>query len=159
MPKTIPLIDFLTQRFLVRLSHLNTMEYQTTFGGQIAAWIDETAYILASLAFPQATFVTRKKEIDFLNGAPAGTILEIQGEIAEIGRTSCTLTLTGKNAKSQEIVFQSRVVMVNSKDKKSAPISPEDTEEIPAPRITEAPSPTFPQSPAAKQAEAMRGHV
>ncbi|MEX0639005.1 MAG: hotdog domain-containing protein [Balneolaceae bacterium] len=64
----------------------------TLFGGQVLAWVDEEAAIYATCQLGKGNLVTKfMTEIDFVNSAQLGDIIEIGMETVRFGRTSITL--------------------------------------------------------------------
>ena len=69
------------QHLLVRPEHLN--QYGFLFGGYLLMWVDETAWIEASLDFPGCRFVTvAMNRVEFRHNVRAGSLLRL-----EIART------------------------------------------------------------------------
>ena len=59
---------------IVRPEHLN--HHGTLFGGQLLKWVDENAWLVASLEYPDRSLVTRAMDrIDFKTSVPSGSIL------------------------------------------------------------------------------------
>lgn len=77
----------------VRTEYLNS--HGTLFGGQLLLWVDEYAWMAASLDFPGKKLVTRAMDsVDFSAGAPNGSILRFLIEKEHIGNTSVTYDVT-----------------------------------------------------------------
>jgi acyl-CoA hydrolase len=65
-----------------------TNHYQTLFGGMALNWMDEIAFITAT-RYGRKKFVTVSTDrIDFKTPIPEGSIVELMGEVIEVGRTS-----------------------------------------------------------------------
>ena len=97
---------------LVRPEFLN--HGGTLFGGYLMQWADDMAYIAASLAFPEATFVTKLfGPFDFKAPVRAGDIVQIISQVASTGTTSCRVTVWAVNARTQAEVFRTFAVMVS----------------------------------------------
>lgn len=65
---------------------------KTLFGGQLLRWIDEEAAVFAMCQLNDNRVVTKfMSEIDFVNPAYNGDIVEIGCEVVRVGRTSITL--------------------------------------------------------------------
>lgn len=74
---------------LVLPSDLN--QYGYLYGGRLLAWIDEAAWIAASLAYPHCQFVTvGMSEVAFHHSVRQGTILGIDCQLVREGETSVT---------------------------------------------------------------------
>lgn len=66
----------------------NTNHYDTMFGGKIMSMMDEVAFITAT-RFARKRFVTvNSDKISFDMAIPSGTIIELIGNIDEIGNKS-----------------------------------------------------------------------
>ena len=77
----------LTNHKLVLPEHLN--QYGYLFGGNLLKWIDESAWIAASLDYPGCTFVTiAMDKVEFRRSVREGTILELTIEPIKRGTTS-----------------------------------------------------------------------
>lgn len=62
---------------LVRPEHLN--QYGFLFGGYLLMWVDETAWIAASLDFPGCRFVTvGMNRVEFRHNVRAGSLLKLE---------------------------------------------------------------------------------
>jgi len=65
----------------------------TLFGGQLLKWIDEESAIFAMCKIDDNHVVTKyMSEIDFINPAFSGDIIEIGCEVISVGKTSLTIT-------------------------------------------------------------------
>jgi acyl-CoA hydrolase len=72
---------------LVLPEHLNHFGY--LFGGNLLKWVDEIAWIAASLEFPGCKFVTIGMDsIEFRKSVKEGSILRFLVERVKIGKTS-----------------------------------------------------------------------
>jgi len=72
---------------LVRPEHLN--QFGFLFGGHLLKWVDEYAWIAASLDYPECSFVTMAlDQVVFKVGAQEGTILKFIIEKIKEGTTS-----------------------------------------------------------------------
>ncbi|WP_303905245.1 acyl-CoA thioesterase [Thiohalomonas denitrificans] len=100
---------------LVLPEHLN--HYGYLFGGNMLKWVDEYAWIAASLEHPGCKFVTIGMDgVEFRKGVSKGTILRFVIEKAEQGSTSIRYTVkvfaddieTGR----EENVFSTHVTFV-----------------------------------------------
>jgi len=83
------------------------------------------AYNAASLAFPEAIFVTKLfGQFDFTSPVVAGDIIKIYSHVDSVGITSCKVQVWGVNARSGAEVFRTFAVMVNVKGGRKAPLTP-----------------------------------
>lgn len=106
---------------LIRNGFLN--HYGTLFGGQMMHWADDMAYAAASLAFPEANFVTKLfGQFDFRSPAHSGDIIKIFSEVKSIGTTSCRIKVWAVNARTNVDVFSTFAVMVNVREGKAVAI-------------------------------------
>lgn len=62
--------------------------YDTLFGGTALSYMDEVAFITATRYSRQKYVTVSTDKIDFRQPIPSGTIIEIVGKIAHIGRCS-----------------------------------------------------------------------
>lgn len=62
--------------------------YDTLFGGTALSYMDEVAFITATRYSRQRFVTVSSDKIDFTKPIPAGTIIEITGTVAEVGRSS-----------------------------------------------------------------------
>lgn len=70
-----------------------TNHYDTLFGGTALSLMDEVAFITAT-RFTRLRVVTVSSDrVDFKHPIQAGTIIELVGNISEIGRTSLKVTV------------------------------------------------------------------
>ena len=89
----------------------------TLFGGYMMQWADDMAYNAASLAFPDAIFVTKLfGQFDFTSPVIAGDIIKIFSQVESVGTTSCKIQVWAVNARTGSEVFRTFAVMVNVKD-------------------------------------------
>lgn len=65
-----------------------TNHYDTLFGGTAMQLMDETAFITATRFGRQQMVTVSSDKIDFKKPIPAGTIVELCGEVTHIGNTS-----------------------------------------------------------------------
>ena len=65
----------------------------TLFGGKLLQWIDEEAALYSIIQLENPKTVTKYiSEINFVNSARQGDIIEIGIEVVNFGRTSLTLS-------------------------------------------------------------------
>ena len=97
----------------------------TVFGGYMMQWADDMAYNAASLAFPQANFVTRLfGQFDFKSPARVGDIIKVISEVESTGTTSCKIVVWAVNARDGVEIFRTFAVMVNVRDGRKTPLQP-----------------------------------
>lgn len=99
----------------VLTGHLN--HHGTLFGGQLLKWVDEYAWMAASLDFTGKRLVTRAMDnIEFKNSAPNGAILRFVIEKERTGHTSATYAVivycNAPGAKSEYVLFSNHVTFV-----------------------------------------------
>ncbi len=72
---------------LVMPEHLN--HYGYLFGGYMLKWVDEIAWIAASLDYPDYNFVTiAMDQIEFRQSVREGSILSFKTDRVRVGKTS-----------------------------------------------------------------------
>lgn len=75
------------QHLLVRPEHLN--QYGFLFGGYLLMWVDETAWIAASLDYPGCRFVTvAMNRVEFRHNVRSGSLLMLDIRRQRAGRSS-----------------------------------------------------------------------
>ena len=100
---------------LVLPEHLN--QYGYLFGGNLLKWVDEYAWIAATLDYPGCNFVTiGLDKVDFKKSVKQGAILTFISEKTREGRTSVQYAVnvfqsTG-NKNSRELIFSTHVTYV-----------------------------------------------
>lgn len=87
----------------------------TLFGGKLLQWIDEEAALYAIIQLENTRTVTKYiSEINFVNSAKQGDIIEIGIEVANFGRTSITLSCEVRNKMThQTIITIDKIVFVS----------------------------------------------
>ncbi len=107
-------------RKLIKPGDLNANN--TLFGGALLRWIDEEAGIYAMSKLNTQKVVTRYiSEINFINSAHQGDVIEIGLEFQKIGRTSITFGCTVRNLFSKkEIITIDRIVFVKVDEDENA---------------------------------------
>lgn len=65
-----------------------TNHYDTLFGGTAMQLMDEVAFITATRFSRKVMVTVSSDRIDFKKPIPAGTIIELIGRVAEVGKTS-----------------------------------------------------------------------
>jgi acyl-CoA hydrolase len=101
---------------LVLPEDLNQFGY--LFGGTLLKWVDEYAWIAASLDYPECNFVTiGMDEVEFRRSVKKGAILKFISEKTRQGNTSVQYEVTAfqgrKNAEAGEPIFSTHVTFVN----------------------------------------------
>jgi acyl-CoA hydrolase len=77
-------------RKLIKPQDLNA--HGTLFGGSVLSWIDEEAAIFVLCQLGKGNIVTKyMSEINFVNSAKLGEVIEIGMETVKFGRTSITV--------------------------------------------------------------------
>lgn len=87
----------------------------TLFGGSLLRWIDEEAAIFANCQLGSPRVVTKyMSEINFINTARQGDIIEMGMEVVKFGKTSVTLRCVVRNKETQEYIIEiEQIVFVN----------------------------------------------
>ncbi|MDC1175525.1 acyl-CoA thioesterase [Bacteriovoracaceae bacterium] len=70
-----------------------TNHYDTLFGGTAMQWMDEVAFITATRFCHKKVVTVSSDQIDFKKPIPAGTIVELVGQIVKVGNTSATVRI------------------------------------------------------------------
>ena len=100
---------------LVLPEHLNHFGF--LFGGHLLCWVDEIAWIAATLDYPGLRLVTvAMDQVEFRRSVHQGSILHFDVQRTHTGRTSLTYTVevrrTGESIAVPEPVFSTRVTLV-----------------------------------------------
>lgn len=87
----------------------------TLFGGKLLQWIDEEAALYSIVQLENPRTVTKYiSEINFVNSAKQGDIIEIGIEAVNFGRTSITLKCEVRNKMThQTIITIDKIVFVS----------------------------------------------
>lgn len=87
----------------------------TLFGGRLLEWIDEEAALYSIIQLENSKVVTKFiSEIDFINSAKKGDIIEIGLDVVKFGHASITLTCEVRNKMTRETIISiANIVMVN----------------------------------------------
>lgn len=103
-------------RKLIKPGDLNANN--SLFGGALLRWIDEEAGIYAMTKLHSQKVVTKYiSEIDFVNSAKQGDIIEIGIEFLDIGRTSITFRCAVRNIISKKVIIKiDKIVFVKVDD-------------------------------------------
>ncbi|ELR70120.1 cytosolic long-chain acyl-CoA thioester hydrolase family protein [Fulvivirga imtechensis AK7] len=65
-----------------------TNHYDTLFGGTALQLMDEVAFITATRFSRKRVVTVSSERVDFNHPIPAGTFVELQGEVIKVGNTS-----------------------------------------------------------------------
>ena len=99
---------------LVLPQYLN--HYGFLFGGHLLKWVDEYAYIAASMEYPHCDFVTIGMDnVEFKKSVKKGTILIFRVEKTREGRTSVQFSVSVYCVKAQakkDMIFSTNVTCV-----------------------------------------------
>lgn len=100
---------------LVRPEHLNHFGY--LFGGNLLKWVDEIAWMAATLEFPGCRFVTIGMDrVEFRRSVREGSVLRFDVERLRIGNTSVRYSVNVYNetvkAEDEKRVFTTSVTFV-----------------------------------------------
>ena len=99
---------------LVLPEHLN--HYGFLFGGHLLKWVDEFAYIAATMEYPGNNFVTIGMDrVEFKKSVRQGTILKFMVEKTMEGTTSLQYLVhvyRSNNLEENNFIFSTRVTFV-----------------------------------------------
>lgn len=100
-------------RKLIKPQDLNA--HGTLFGGAVISWIDEEAAIYVLCQLGRSNIVTKfMSEINFVNSAKLGEVIEIGMETVRFGRTSITVKCEVRNKFNKKtIITIERIVFVH----------------------------------------------
>lgn len=108
-------------RKLVRPEDLNARG--TLFGGQLLKWIDEEAAIHAICKLETTSVVTKlMSEINFIDTAKTGDIVEIGVDVVKYGTTSITLNCDVRNKNTKHSIIKIDKIVFVSVDENGRPI-------------------------------------
>ena len=68
--------------------------YDTLFGGQAMAWMDQAAFICATRWCRCKVVTARSSAVDFHVPVPVGSVVELVARIVKVGRTSMQVHVT-----------------------------------------------------------------
>ena len=112
-------MNFYTRKW-VKPEDLNA--HGTLFGGSLLRWIDEEAAIYAIIQLGTSRCVTKfMSEINFINSARQGDIVELGIKATHFGRTSITLTCEVRNKITQRSILTIDKIVFVSVDEKGTP--------------------------------------
>jgi acyl-CoA hydrolase len=100
---------------IVRPEHLN--HYGRLFGGAVLKWVDEFAWLVASLDFPHCSLVTVAMDrVEFRRAASVGAILRFRIVPVRQGTTSMTYSVEvyadEPGADEEFVIFSTNVTFV-----------------------------------------------
>ncbi len=93
----------------------NLNHFGFLFGGYMLKWVDEIAWIAASLEYPGYRFVTIAMDrIEFRKSVREGTILKFTTQQTRVGNTSVNFSVVVSNGATNdsETIFSTTVTMV-----------------------------------------------
>ena len=107
-------------RKLIKPGDLNANN--TLFGGVLLKWIDEEAGIYAMTKLDTKQVVTKYiSEIDFVNSAKQGDVVEIGLEFKSIGKSSITFSCLARNVFTKKVIISiEKIVFVKIDDDENA---------------------------------------
>lgn len=68
--------------------------HATLFGGTALAWMDEVSFITATRFCRKRLVTVSTERINFQHPIPSGSIVELDGRVTRVGRTSLTVSVT-----------------------------------------------------------------
>jgi acyl-CoA hydrolase len=96
---------------LVLPEHLN--HYGYLFGGYLLQWVDEAAYIAASLDYPGSNFVTVAMDrVEFHRSIRQGAILRFEVRRERVGVTSVGYLVEVYDGTAPQPVFSTQITFV-----------------------------------------------
>ncbi|MHB8208850.1 acyl-CoA thioesterase [Mucilaginibacter sp.] len=119
-------MNFYTRKW-VKPEDLNA--HGTLFGGRLLSWIDEEAAIYAIVQLETNGCVTKyMSEINFINSARQGDIIELGIKATHFGNTSITLTCEVRNKISHKTILTIDKIVFVSVDENGKPVKHGKTE-------------------------------
>lgn len=107
-------------RKLIKPENLNARN--TLFGGALLRWIDEEAGIYAITKLNTKNVVTKYiSEINFINSAKQGDVIEIGLAFKKIGFTSITFSCAVRNALTKKIIIKIENIVFVKVDENGKP--------------------------------------
>lgn len=96
----------------------------TLFGGRLLQWIDEELGIYAIIQLEIPRTVTKfMSEIDFVNSAKQGDIIEIGIEVEKFGTSSITLNCNVRNKLTHKKIIEIDKIVMVSLGEDGSPVS------------------------------------
>lgn len=101
---------------VVRPEHLN--QHGFLFGGQMLLWVDEYAWMAATMEFPGCKFVTISfATAEFKKPVPLGAIVRFETKLLKKGNSSASYSVevyaTPAEQTEEMLVFTTSIVFVN----------------------------------------------
>lgn len=95
----------------------NLNHYGFLYGGNLLKWVDEAAWMAASIDFPGCHMVTvGMDKVEFRKTARDGSILRFESHLAKKGRTSITYNVEvfrrGLHEVGEEAIFSTAITFV-----------------------------------------------
>jgi len=119
-------MNFYTRKW-VKPEDLNA--HGTLFGGRLLSWIDEEAAIYAIVQLETNGCVTKyMSEINFINSARQGDIIELGIKAIHFGNTSISLTCEVRNKISHKTILTIDKIVFVSLDETGKPVKHGKTE-------------------------------
>jgi acyl-CoA hydrolase len=119
-------MNFYTRKW-VKPEDLNA--HGTLFGGRLLSWIDEEAAIYTIVQLETNGCVTKyMSEINFINSARQGDIIELGIKATHFGNTSITLTCEVRNKISHKTILTIDKIVFVSLDENGKPTKHGKTE-------------------------------
>lgn len=119
-------MNFYTRKW-VKPEDLNA--HGTLFGGRLLAWIDEEAAIYSIVQLGTNRCVTKyMSEINFINSAKQGDIIELGIKATRFGKTSLTLMCEVRNKITQKTILTIDTIVFVAVDTDGQPIAHGRTE-------------------------------
>jgi acyl-CoA thioesterase YciA len=108
-------------RKLIKPSDLNARG--TLFGGQVLKWVDEEAAIFCVCQLGTAKIVTKLiSDINFVQTAKQGDIIEIGCELVKFGTTSITISCDVRNKTTKQSILKIDKIVFVVVDENGKPI-------------------------------------
>ena len=121
-------MNFYTRKW-VKPEDLNA--HNTLFGGRLMAWIDEEAAIYTTIQLGTNAVVTKFiSEINFVNSAKQGDIVELGIKATRFGKTSLTLMCEVRNKITQKTILTIDTIVFVAVDVEGNPVPHGRTEII-----------------------------
>ena len=107
----------------------NLNHFGVLFGGYILKWVDEIAWVAASLDYSKCRFVTiAMDKVEFKHSVRQGTILRFEANRVRQGNTSVNyevLVFRDHDSDRENAIFSTTVTMVNVDDNgQKIPVTP-----------------------------------
>lgn len=113
-------------RKLIKPENLNARN--TLFGGALLRWIDEEAGIYAMTKLGTRNVVTKYiSEIDFVNSAEQGDVIEIGLEFKSVGTTSIRFSCEVRNVFTKQVIIRIETIVFVKVDEDGSPIPHQKT--------------------------------